>query len=180
MNLKKTSISLGCILLVACGQQQPDYTIKNEPALSLPVYSDSDSSAATVKVSADAISATEAADRSNLVLSGAVQTVDSTIHGVRVPFYYVGVRVNKVWKGAPAGHMVYYISRGKPSSGHEDMIVFLSAPDSSDELAAINKLRWEWTRNAPVVPARDSAAYLTLDDSFRFVLKSASIHEMGK
>jgi len=173
MNLKQIGM-LGCIFLAACGAPENDFTIKNKPALPLPDINYNTGDSSVTKKGAEAtITAAEAADRSRMVFSGKVQTVDSMIHGVKAPFYYIGVKVNKVWKGEPSGRMVYYISRYLQVPDHSDMIFFLSGADSTDELISANRLRWEWTAHAPYIRAQDSAAYLTLSDSFRFLLKSA-------
>lgn len=164
---KTTILLLSCgLLLAACKDEEPDFTIKHPPALSLPRLEDEEEDTQKVAAAAPAgtMSIAEAANSSSLVLSGKILMIDSMLHGRRVPFYYTGVRVSKVWKGSLASNTVYYISR-MPLKREGEQLFFLSATDTGNTLAYNNQLRWQWTNRAPLVAANDPGIAAAFNDT---------------
>jgi len=163
-----------CIFLQACSDEPEGYTIKNPPALSLPQIQRGEADAAPgPQEHTVSLEVAEAISRSSLVFTGKIQLVDSMIHGKRVPFYLIGVKPQQLWKGTlESSTLVYYISRRLPAHGRDmEQLFFLSPADSANVLAYSNKLRWQWTDNAPGILARDSSAYLAQGDSAQMGLK---------
>lgn len=166
---KTTILLLGCglgLLLAGCKDEEPDFTIKHPPALSLPRLEDEeeDTLKSTVAAPDDTMSIAAAAGSSSLVLSGKILMIDSMLHGRRAPFYYTGVKVSKVWKGRLTGNTIYYISR-IPLERKGEQLFFLSATDTGNTLAYSNQLRWQWTERAPLVPAGDPGIAAAFNDT---------------
>jgi hypothetical protein len=164
------------LCLQACSDEPEGYTIKNPPALSLPqIKRDEADTAPRPQEHTVSLEVAEAIGRSSLVFTGKIQLVDSMIHGKRVPFYLIGAKPQQLWKGVlENNNLVYYISRRLPAHGRDmEQLFFLSPADSANVLAYSNKVRWQWTDNAPGILARDSSAYLVQGDSMQMGLKLA-------